>query len=54
MWLLASGKQVHQISKEMGISPSTVSTYRTRILKKLKLNTNAELVRYAISHKLVA
>ena len=54
MWLLASGKQVHQISKEMGISPSTVSTYRTRILKKLRLTTNAELVRYAISHKLVA
>jgi two-component system, NarL family, invasion response regulator UvrY len=53
MWLLASGKQIHQISKEMGISPSTVSTYRTRILKKLKLNTNAELVRYAVSHQLV-
>jgi len=53
MWLLASGKQINQISKEMAISPSTVSTYRTRILKKLKLNTNAELVRYAISHQLV-
>jgi len=54
MWLLASGKQINQIAKEMSLSPSTVSTYRSRILKKLKLGTNAELVRYAISHRLVS
>jgi len=53
MWLLASGKQIHQISKEMNISPSTVSTYRTRVLRKLNLLSNADLVRYALSHKLV-
>lgn len=53
MWLLASGKQINQIAKEMSLSPSTVSTYRSRILKKLKLGSNAELVRYAISHRLV-
>jgi DNA-binding NarL/FixJ family response regulator len=53
MWLLASGKQINQIAKEMSLSPSTVSTYRARILKKLKVGTNAELVRYAISHRLV-
>jgi two-component system invasion response regulator UvrY len=53
MWLLATGKQINQIAKEMSLSPSTVSTYRSRILKKLNLGTNAELVRYAISHRLV-
>ena len=53
MWLLASGKQINQIAKEMSLSPSTVSTYRSRILKKLKVSTNAELVRYAISHRLI-
>ena len=54
MWLLASGKSISQIAREMSLSPSTVSTYRTRILKKLKLGSNAELVRYAVSHRLVA
>lgn len=53
MWLLASGRQINQIAKEMSLSPSTVSTYRSRILKKLNLVTNAELVRYAVSHRLV-
>jgi len=53
MWLLASGKQINQIAKEMSLSPSTVSTYRIRILRKLKLGYNADLVRYAISHRLV-
>ena len=53
MWLLASGKAINHIAKEMSLSPSTVSTYRSRIFKKLKLGTNAELVRYAINHRLV-
>lgn len=53
MWLLASGKAVKHIAKEMFLSASTVSTYRTRILKKLQVRTNAELVRYAIKHQLV-
>jgi two-component system invasion response regulator UvrY len=53
MWLLANGKQINQIAKELSISPSTVSTYRTRILEKLGLTSNAALVRFAISHGLV-
>ena len=53
MWLLASGKAISQIAREMSLSPSTVSTHRTRILKKLGLSSNAELVRYAVSHCLV-
>jgi DNA-binding NarL/FixJ family response regulator len=53
MWLLASGKTLHQIAEEMHLSPSTVSTYRGRILKKLGLNTNVDLVHYAMKHRLI-
>jgi DNA-binding NarL/FixJ family response regulator len=53
MWLLASGKQINQIATELFLSPSTISTYRARILKKLMLTDNAALVRYAIKHQLV-
>jgi len=53
MWLLASGKTLHQIADDMHLSPSTVSTYRGRILKKLALNTNVDLVHYAMKHRLI-
>jgi DNA-binding NarL/FixJ family response regulator len=53
MWLLATGKQISEIAKDMGLSPSTVSTYRTRILRKLSLTSNAALVHYAVRHQLV-
>jgi DNA-binding NarL/FixJ family response regulator len=53
MWLLASGKPINRIAKEMFLSPSTVSTYRVRILRKLGLSSNAELVQYAVKHQLV-
>lgn len=52
MWLLASGKPINQIAKEMFLSPSTVSTYRARIFNKLQLTNNAQLVQYAIRHHL--
>src|SRR5512146_1040744 len=54
MWLLASGKHINQIAEDIFLSPSTVSTYRARILKKLGLTNNAELVRYAVTHRLIA
>jgi len=53
MWLLASGKPINRIGKEMFLSPSTISTYRVRILRKLGLASNAELVHYAIKHQLI-
>ena len=53
MWLLASGKPINRIAKEMFVSPSTISTYRVRILRKLGLSTNAELVQYAVKHQLI-
>jgi two-component system, NarL family, invasion response regulator UvrY len=53
MWLMASGKAITQIAAELSLSPNTVSTYRLRILKKLKVDNNADLVRYAVKHGLV-
>jgi DNA-binding NarL/FixJ family response regulator len=53
MWLLASGKRVNEIATEMFLSPSTVSTYRIRILRKLGLANNAQLVHYAVKHQLI-
>ena len=53
MWLLASGRSLQQIAEEMHLSPSTVSTYRGRILKKLNLASNVDLVHYAMKHRLI-
>ncbi len=46
--LLASGKKVKEISQELSLRPSTISTYRSRILRKLGLKSTVELVRYVI------
>ena len=53
MWLLASGKTVGDIARQLFLSANTVSTYRARILKKLNVRNNAELMRYAIRHQLI-
>ena len=53
MWQLASGRTVGAIAKQLFLSANTVSTYRARILKKLNVRNNAELMRYAIRHQLV-
>ncbi len=50
---LAAGQTVGQIAKTMALSVKTVSTYRTRVLDKLQMTTNAALMRYAIDQKLV-
>ena len=51
--LIASGKTVKEIAFNLSLSVNTISTYRTRILEKMKLRTNAELTHYAISNDLV-
>jgi DNA-binding NarL/FixJ family response regulator len=51
--LLGSGTTVSEIAAMLSLSDKTVSTYRTRVLEKLSLNTNAELVRYALEHSLI-
>jgi two-component system, NarL family, invasion response regulator UvrY len=52
MVLIGSGKQVSEISKELNLSVKTVSTYRARILLKMGMETNAQLIRYALQHGL--
>jgi two-component system invasion response regulator UvrY len=51
--LLASGKTVSEIARELSLSVKTISTYRSRILEKMGLRNNAELMHYAMQHQLV-
>jgi two-component system invasion response regulator UvrY len=51
--LIASGKMATEIAKELSLSVKTISTYRTRILEKMGMKNNAELMHYAIQHRLV-
>jgi len=51
--LIGSGKTVSEIAVDLALSVKTVSTYRARILEKMKMNNNAELTRYAIEQRLV-
>ena len=53
MTLIASGKSVSDIAKELSLSVKTISEYRSRILLKMKLRHNAELTHYAIKNQLV-
>jgi DNA-binding NarL/FixJ family response regulator len=53
MCLLASGKTVKEVGAELSLSAKTVSTYRTRILEKLSVDNNAQVMRYAVRHGLV-
>ncbi|TAK07172.1 response regulator transcription factor [bacterium] len=50
--LIASGKSVTEIAQKLSLSVKTVSTYRARILEKMNMRTNAELMHYAIKHNL--
>ncbi|TKB69065.1 MAG: response regulator transcription factor [Nitrospira sp.] len=50
---LAKGRTVSQAATRLKLSVKTVSTYRTRLLEKLRLGTTADLIRYAIDHQLV-
>jgi two-component system invasion response regulator UvrY len=51
--LLGSGRSVKETAGELGVSPKTVSTYRARVLEKMQLASNADLVRYAAQHDLI-
>ena len=51
--MIAAGKSLKGIADELCISEKTVSTYRARILEKMKISTNADLTRYALAHHLV-
>lgn len=51
--LLASGKSVSEIALQLSLSSTTVSTYRSRIMEKMSMKSNAELARYAIEKGLI-
>lgn len=51
--MLATGKRLKRIADELSLSLSTVSTYRIRILKKLNLQTNADIIRYSVNYGLL-
>jgi two-component system invasion response regulator UvrY len=53
MRLMASGKTIGEIAQLLALSDKTVSTYRARILEKMHLDTNAELIRYVLENKLI-
>jgi two-component system, NarL family, invasion response regulator UvrY len=52
--LIGSGKTVGEIADELALSVKTVSTYRARLLSKMDMKTNAQLIKYAIYHDLPA
>ena len=52
--LLAAGRPITAISRQLGLSPKTVTTYRARLLHKLRMKSNAELTFYATQHGLVS
>lgn len=53
MCLLAAGKTPGEIAESLSLSIKTVSTYRTRVLEKMKMKSNAELAHYALKNDLI-
>jgi len=53
MCMIGEGKNTHEIAEQLSLSPKTVGTYRSRVFEKMKLATNAELIRYVIEHNLI-
>lgn len=51
--MIASGKQVSQVAKELSLSVKTISTYRARVLEKMDMKNNSELTHYALQRGLV-
>ena len=51
--MIATGKSLTEIGNDLSLSVKTISTHRTRILEKMKMKKNAELIHYAIQHELL-
>ncbi len=51
--LLATGKSISEIAHSMNLGMTTVSTYRNRLLSKMDMKTNAELILYCLEHKII-
>ena len=54
MRLIAEGKSVSEIAETLCISVNTVTSYRSRIMEKMKMKSNAEIIRYAIEQELIS
>ncbi|MGO9015885.1 MAG: response regulator [Dissulfurispiraceae bacterium] len=52
MRMIAAGKTTGEIAEILFISPSTVGTYRSRIMEKMAMKTNADLTRYVVENRL--
>ncbi len=53
MCMIAAGKTQTDIADELSLSVKTISTYRDRLLKKMRMKSNADITRYAIENKLI-
>ena len=53
MKMLAAGSSITEIAVQLSLSPTTISTYRSRIMEKMKMKANAELARYALENGLI-
>lgn len=51
--LMAQGKKLSEMADIMSLSPKTISVYRSRLLEKMKLKTNADAIHYAINNHLI-
>lgn len=51
--LIALGKSISEIAEELSLSVNTVSTYRSRIMDKMNMKNNTELMRYALESKII-
>ena len=52
--LIAAGNSLNAIAAQLNLSPKTVSTHKTRLLEKMHMSNQAELIRYALQHRLAA
>ena len=52
--LIAAGGPLGNIADQLHVSPKTISTHKTRVMQKLGIDNNADLIRYAMKHKLVS
>ncbi len=53
MIMISQGKSVGDIAEELSLSVNTITSYRSRVLEKMNMKTNAEIIRYALKHQLV-
>jgi DNA-binding CsgD family transcriptional regulator len=49
---VAAGRRTGEAAADLSLSPKTVSTYKRRVMNKLRIKSTADLVRYVIDHKL--